>query len=279
MASTGDELSRDDAVRRQELARFLRSRRARLAPGDLGLPSIGRRRVQGLRREEVAIAAGIGLTWYTRLETAADINVSADAITRIAKALCLTETERKALFELALPSVKRTKPVVLERALRLCVDGMRSPAFVLSSTWDVLYWNVAFANAWLIEAPGCAPFNALVYQFTAALERGMHGDTWEGRSRTMVAQFRADYFAHAGEPAFEKLLVRLREMPSFRTLYEEGLVSASFEDEPNVILHPTLGTIPYEVCNFIVPGDELSVTVQVVPNDIAQKLADLSRDT
>jgi hypothetical protein len=112
MASTGDELSRDDAVRRQELARFLRSRRARLAPGDLGLPSIGRRRVQGLRREEVAIAAGIGLTWYTRLETAADINVSADAITRIAKALCLTETERKALFELA-PSVKRTKPVVL----------------------------------------------------------------------------------------------------------------------------------------------------------------------
>jgi len=219
------------------------------------------------------------LTWYTRLETAADINVSADAITCIAKALRLTETERKALLELAFPSVKRTKPVVLERALRQCVDGMRSPAFVLSSTWDVLYWNVAFANAWLIEPPGSDPFNALVYQFTAAFERGMQGDNWEARSRTMAAQFRADYLARAGEPPFEKLLARLRKIPSFRTFYEEGQVSASFEDEANVIFHPTFGTIPYEVCNLIVPGDELSVTVQVVSNDIAQKLAVLCRES
>src|SRR5690242_15154291 len=88
-------------VQRQELADFLRTRRARLRPSDVGLLNGARRRTPGLRREEVALLANIGVTWYTRLEQGLPINVSADVLSAIAKALQLSLREREHLFVLA----------------------------------------------------------------------------------------------------------------------------------------------------------------------------------
>src|ERR1700722_20551392 len=86
------------ALRRKELAGFLRSRRERLSPEQLGLPEYGRRRTPGLRREEVAQHAGVGVTWYTWLEQARDINVSEQVLDAIARTLLLDPHERGPLF-------------------------------------------------------------------------------------------------------------------------------------------------------------------------------------
>src|SRR5215472_10765889 len=88
-------------VSRRELADFLRKRRERLAPADFGFPPNPRRRAPGLRREEVAALAGVGLTWYTSLEQGKDIRVSTAFLENLARALRLTAAERAHLFALA----------------------------------------------------------------------------------------------------------------------------------------------------------------------------------
>ncbi len=89
------------ASKRSELASFLRVRRERLAPSSVGLPSGARRRTPGLRREEVAALAGVGVSWYTWLEQGRDIHVSEGVLERLSHALRLDHAERSHLFELA----------------------------------------------------------------------------------------------------------------------------------------------------------------------------------
>src|ERR1700730_8124754 len=91
-----------EEMRRQELSDFLRTRRARIAPADVGLPTARRRRTPGLRREEVALLAGIGVTWYTWLEQKRPIKVSGGILDNLARVLRLDPIERKQLFRLAL---------------------------------------------------------------------------------------------------------------------------------------------------------------------------------
>src|ERR1700689_543649 len=88
------------AHRRQELAGFLRSRRERIAPEQVGLPPASRRRTPGLRREEVATLAGVGVTWYTWLEQGRDINASPQVLNAVARTLLLDQHERAPLFRL-----------------------------------------------------------------------------------------------------------------------------------------------------------------------------------
>src|SRR5262245_24667076 len=87
--------------RRARLRDFLRARRARLSPADVGMPDAGRRRTPGLRREEVAVLAGVGASWYTWLEQGRDINVSDSVVDAISRALRLSQAERAYLYRLA----------------------------------------------------------------------------------------------------------------------------------------------------------------------------------
>src|SRR6202789_2134378 len=89
------------SARRTELAAFLRSRRERIQPEDVGLPPGARRRTAGLRREELAQLAGVGVTWYTWLEQGRKINASVQVLDAIARTLRLDATERAHLFRLA----------------------------------------------------------------------------------------------------------------------------------------------------------------------------------
>src|SRR6201992_2880643 len=104
-------------VRRDELRAFLRSRRARVSPADVGLPDEGaRRRTPGLRREELAALAGVGVSWYTWLEQGRDIHPSPDVLDALARALRLDAADRSTLFalprsELPLPDAHETVPV------------------------------------------------------------------------------------------------------------------------------------------------------------------------
>ena len=132
--------------RRHELSDFLRTRRAKIAPSDVGLADGPRRRTPGLRREEVALLANIGTTWYTRLEQGLPINVSADVLAAISRALRLTSDERRHLYLLAglpLTVAPQDEEHVSELVLRVLDALDPSPAYVRGRRWDVLAWNKA----------------------------------------------------------------------------------------------------------------------------------------
>ncbi len=141
---------------RHDLAAFLRARRERVSPADVGLPSGGRRRTPGLRREEVASLAGVGLTWYTWLEQGRDIGVSAAFLDSLARVLKLDAAERRHLFLLAheRPPAEpgKTWCVVPPLVRRLMHDLAPHPAYILNLRWDVLTCNEP-ANQLSVSTP------------------------------------------------------------------------------------------------------------------------------
>ena len=198
---------------RTELADFLRSRRAQLDPGALGLASLRRRRTPGLRREEVAELAGIGTDWYTRLEQGRDVRPSTATIDAIGRAMRLTEAERDHLRRLArLQERAPFAPEVIPATLGRIIETMPFPAYVTGQRWDLLAWNAAAIDL-LMDFARMAPHerNILVYMLTEPGARTLFGETWEGEARRMVAQFRSDYAGWAGDRAFEDLVRLLRQ--------------------------------------------------------------------
>ena len=143
-----------DEIRRQELSDFLRTRRARIGPADVGLPETNRRRTAGLRREEVAQLAGMSATWYTWLEQRRPIRVSAGVLDNLARVLRLNPLERVQLFQLALrQSVIDSTPqpeIVSPVLARMLHQMAAAPAIVMGRRWDVLAWNRA-ARAFLFD--------------------------------------------------------------------------------------------------------------------------------
>ena len=133
------EAGRGALDRRAELSEFLRTRRARLKPEDVGLPDFGRhRRVPGLRREELAQLAGVSVAYYTRLEQGNGRNVSAEVLDAIARALRLTDAEHAHLTHLAKPKQHKKKPAArpqqVRPALRQLLDTMDGvPAYVVGA--------------------------------------------------------------------------------------------------------------------------------------------------
>lgn len=141
------------ANRRRELADFLRSRRARVMPADVGLPTSLRRRAAGLRREEVAVLAGLSPSWYTYLEQGRDINPSAEVLDSLARVLGLTEDERRYLHTLAYGGVTTPRPLVdelaaAEIARQLVATAAESPypVYAINYYCDLIAWNRATAS-------------------------------------------------------------------------------------------------------------------------------------
>ncbi|RDI63705.1 helix-turn-helix protein [Nocardia pseudobrasiliensis] len=135
-------------ARRGELGAFLKSRRARITPADVGLPAGMRRRTPGLRREEVAQLAGVGVTWYTWLEQGRDINVSVQVLDAIARTLALDPVERAHLYRLAdVPTVPswHAEEIVPEELQGILDQLHPLPAALLSARYDVLAHNAAYA--------------------------------------------------------------------------------------------------------------------------------------
>jgi hypothetical protein len=130
-------------VQREELAKFLRTRREALSPADVGLRYTARRRTPGLRREDVADLAGVSVTWYTWLEQGRDIHCSMALATRLGKALRLSRTDREYLFRLAGHSPPpSTRNAAIEPSIQAVFDGFTAgPALLISPRLDVLAFN------------------------------------------------------------------------------------------------------------------------------------------
>lgn len=269
----------DIEARRLQLGRFLRSRRARLTPSDVGLPNGFRRRTPGLRREEVALLAGIGATWYTWLEQGRDIHPSSEVLSALADALHLNATERQHLFILndsASPEVRSTGPERVEEPLRRMLDSLTSqPAYVLGRRWDVLAWNRAaellFGDYGQLNGN---QRNIMHIVFANKKHRELLID-WSDVAATVLAMFRADSARYAGDPEFERLIGTLGSLsPEFRELWSRQDVLRSLSNHKR-IRHPIAGRMTFEYTSFAVTGsaDMKLIVYTALPQDkTAEKL-------
>ncbi|WP_405486449.1 helix-turn-helix transcriptional regulator [Streptomyces sp. NBC_00096] len=210
-------------VRRHELADFLRSRRERITPEQVGLPRGPRRRTPGLRREEVAQLSAVGVTWYTWLEQAREIQVSQQVLDALARALLLDASERTHLFALAaMPDpAPHTDCPAITPALRALLDQMGPvPACIQNSRYDILAYNETYGRLLCdLDALPREDRNCVWLAFTNAEWRSAVVDMAE-MNRTLAAKFRASMAEHLAEPAWKALLARLEAgSPEFRELW------------------------------------------------------------
>lgn len=220
--------------RRAELAAFLRSRRERLTPEQAGLLPGARRRTPGLRREEVAQLAGVGVTWYTWLEQGRAINASAQVLSAIAGTLKLDQAEREHLFRLADAGETASgepgaacEPVSAE--VQGIIDALVPlPASVQNERFDLLAWNQVYAALWPTVV-GAKPGerNTLWLNFVQPDCCHPYINRHE-QLATLVAQLRGAYGRHVGEPAWTGLVRRLQAAsPHFAQLWAEHDVASS----------------------------------------------------
>ncbi|MEE1795780.1 helix-turn-helix domain-containing protein [Streptomyces sp. BE308] len=211
-------------IRRHELAGFLRSRRERITPEQVGLVRGRRRRTPGLRREEVAQLSAVGVTWYTWLEQARDIQVSPQVLDALARALLLDRSERSHLFALsgATDPAPGTECPSVTPALRTLLEQLEPiPACVQNSRYDILAYNRTYGRL-LCDLDALPPEdrNCMILAFTDADWRASVVDLPEV-NRTMAAKFRASMAGHLAEPAWKALLKRLEtESAEFREVWE-----------------------------------------------------------
>ena len=197
--------SRTPAIRR-ELGTFLRTRRERLTPDQVGLPSTGRRRTPGLRREEVAVLAGVGVTWYTWLEQGRAINASPQVLTAVGRVLRLDETEKRHLERLAGVRSEAPAPPALDASLlaayRPVLDKLDPyPACLQTSVFDVVAYNLSYRFLFTdMDRIPPAERNCALQFFTDADWRGRYVDDDIVATR-MVAQLRAVAGTDAGDTA------------------------------------------------------------------------------
>jgi transcriptional regulator with XRE-family HTH domain len=213
-------------TRRRELGAFLKSRRAKIAPADVGLPAGPRRRTPGLRREELAQLAGVGVTWYTWLEQGRDINVSVQVLDAVARALRLDAAEHGHLYRLAdvpvAPALADEGP--LPEELQIILDQLDPlPSALISARYDVLAYNRPYAA--LCPTFGCRSSNILRTVFTMPACCNPYGDAAEDLAR-MVGYLRGGYVKHLHDPEWNGFIDELSSASSlFATLWARNDVA------------------------------------------------------
>ncbi|MER5858099.1 helix-turn-helix domain-containing protein [Streptomyces sp. NPDC059688] len=247
--------------RRAELSEFLRSRRARLKPEDVGLPDFGRhRRVPGLRREELAQLAGVSVAYYTRLEQGNGRNVSAEVLDSIARALRLTDAEHAHLTHLAKPKSHKKKPAARQQQVRaaLCrlldtMDGV--PAYIVGRRSEILAWNrtaAALFGDWA-ELPA-AERNWARMVFLRPEYRELFVD-WEQKAIDVVCGLRMNAGCYPDDPRLSALVGELSvKSEEFRLLWATHDVKEKSHGVKR-LRHPLVGELSVHFESFRLPDD------------------------
>jgi transcriptional regulator with XRE-family HTH domain len=267
------------AGRRGELREFLMSRRARVTPAEAGLPEGGgRRRTPGLRREEVAVLAGVGASWYQWLEQGRDISVSPQVLDAVARVLRLSNAERRHLYVLAglnppVPEVEPAKRDMCDGLRRLIDTWMPYPAHIMDRYYDCVMYNDAAAMV-LGMRPDTTQ-NCIVDFFTDPLYRS-RSQSWERNARAVVAQFRAACAAAPGDDGYRQVLRRLEAEAGeeFTRLWAER----DIEDAGQIrkeLDHPLVGLLCVESTALKVPARPDLTIVLHTPLDEANTAAKL----
>jgi transcriptional regulator with XRE-family HTH domain len=258
------------AARRSELAEFLRSRRERITPEQAGLPPAPRRRTPGLRREEVALLAGVGVTWYTWLEQGRAINASTQVLDAIARTLKLDTAEHQHLYILAqVPDVTPDSGDLgdLDKTMRPILDAMGHMAMVVNERFDMIATNGRF-DAMFPSVLAQDRWHRNTFWCTFTLPECCH--PFVNRHETippLVASLRGAYARHIGEPYWDGFIKDLIERsPAFAELWSRNDVG-SFGQMQRVFYHPAVGVLRYDMTSFGIHGTPGARMQVFVPSD------------
>jgi transcriptional regulator with XRE-family HTH domain len=245
----------------RELGDFLRARRSRLHPRDVGLEPGGRRKVTGLRREELALLAGLSTDYYQRMEQGREVRPSDGVLDALADALVLDDEERRHLFTLA-RAVRRPAPARMERGLERVPDSTRrllgvmdTPAVVLGRHLDLLAWN-PMAEA-LLGSPAGLPshrLNMLLLMFDDTLTGERNCPDWERQALDYIGMMRS---AVATDPTHPRATAVVGELSirsaEFRRLWARHDVGASVSGTKTFHV-PEAGEIVLDWDTYPLPG-------------------------
>lgn len=270
----------DKNLTNMSLGEFLRTRRNRLTPEEVGIVSFGRRRTTGLRREEVAQLAHIGTSWYTSLEQGRNVNPSEDVLNNIAKALKLNEDERQHLHLLARPvEQNQVKDQQLNLGLVQTIKALEpNPAFVIGKAWDLLLWNQAAELVFHLP-----PFSNNMQQKPNWIRHLLIGDKlsssikdWDARARIMIAQFRADYAHFPNDAKFKELIEEfMQNSQLFRELWPLHDVQVQTERHKRRY-DPLIGEMEFEHLTLKSPTDpHLKIMIYTASPNTAARLRSL----
>jgi transcriptional regulator with XRE-family HTH domain len=251
--------------KRRELGQFLKSRRARLQPEDVGVQAYGRRRVPGLRREELAQLAGVSVDYYVRLEQGRAGQASETVLDAIARALRLNDAERAHVYDLSRPVRRRRRELRTERVrpgvkrLIEALDGV--PAMLTGRRMDVLAWN-RLAAALLVDW-GALPReqrNAARHVFLDDSARELYGD-WEEGARATVAYLRLVAGRHPDDAGLAELIGELSmKSEDFRRWWADHDVHEKTHGTKRLV-HPIVGELTVSYESWTPPGDSDQVLV------------------
>ncbi|WP_092335578.1 helix-turn-helix transcriptional regulator [Desulfosporosinus hippei] len=265
--------------RYKELADFLKTRRARTLPSQVGLSSATRRRTPGLRREEVAQLAGIGLTWYTWLEQGRPIHVSTQVIESLARVLLLNKQERIHLYLLAnqplpadIPGCQGTVSPILQHVLDSLI---LCPSLVMDQKWNVIAWNKA---ACLIfgdfHEMNLRERNIVWAMFTDHKYKQLYGD-WNLYAKGLVGRFRSMCGQYIEDSWLTQFIDDLKMQSTEFNLWWSLHEIESNKEIYKQLNHPVAGILDFEVSNFDVSdnsGLKLIVHVPLSETDTATKM-------
>lgn len=249
-----------DQERRSELRRFLKDRRGRISPADAGLPETGRRRVRGLRREEVASLAGIGVSWYTALESGDADGVSQQTVLAVSDALHLSSSERSYLLTLTglSPVDALSEP---DNLLTETMTALAFPAYIITAAWDVLACNAAFRRVWGI-AQDEVPFNAVERLFLDPRARSMHAVNFPRNIAPVIAMLHSAVGRRPHLTTLQRLREALVADSETRALWDAYEISDPLVSNACTIDSP-VGSFSYETVTLANPGATSGMVVQV----------------
>ncbi|MFU1792275.1 helix-turn-helix transcriptional regulator [Paenibacillus azoreducens] len=246
-------------TRLQALSAFLTAQRAKIQPESVGLPSAGRRRTPGLRREEVAQLAGVSSTWYTWLEQGRDINVSSSVLDCIASALRLTADERKYLFSLAMGTPSTSIPQQEEPSISLSLQKMVDelhycPTIISDRHCQIVGWNRAASHVFLeFDRIPLEQRNMIRLLFTRKEFRRL-AVNWEHFVMGFLSIFRSYYGQYVGDAWYEQFLQEMKQVdPEFLPLWQHSQVSSA----PEVVIefrHAKMGKMLFDLTSLQVQG-------------------------
>lgn len=259
--------------RRPELAAFLRSRRARVTPADVGMPPGLRRRTPGLRREEVAQLSGVGVTWYTWLEQGRPINASAQVLDAVARTLRLDQPEREHLYHLAevpyAPDHRQADAESVSPEIQSIIDALDPhPAAVYNARYDVLATNTVYRELFAVGGrSGHFGIRNVLWSLFMVPEPSCPLVFRESELPLMVAQLRGAYGRHVGEPAWESFIHRMSAASDyFSELWESGNVVPP-GTRVKTFRHAVIGEVRMTSVSLSINGMPECRIVAYTPND------------
>lgn len=258
------------------IGEFLRSRRAPVAPEQVGLSSGVGRRVPDLRREELAYLAGVSVDYYVRLELGRTTNVSDAVLDAIARALDLTADERERLINLARPRhrrIRRPGEQSISRTLRRLLDMMDTvPVLVLSRRMDILAWNNLADAVFGVQTMIARDRNAARAAFLNPHARALYPN-WDSIAAEAVAQLRLEAGRYPDDPQLAALVGELATSSNdFRYLWAQNDVKRKTTGVTH-IAHPVVGALEFTYQTLSVPmwPEQVMVAFTVEPNSPSQE--------